>query len=488
MKSVTIKILALLLAVLLTLPLLVACGDTGETVETTAGASSEETNEKQPAVAKNNYDAEFTVLYCQDIFTKGYFFIEEDERQPGNDMDDKVYERALAVEEYLGVEIIAENGGSYLEYTGPLKTAISSGDDTYQMVMTHAYYEVSNLISSNYFRDFQEFESLQLTEDYWKLQVMEDLSINGSMYCGYNDFCLANCFVIGFNKGMVEEYANTIGDLYQQVRNKEWTIEKLIEYSALVSRDNGDGKWDELDTYGFSGYAWVPMVSFQHAAGIPIVKQDADGDLYLSPMQDDRDKITKLDEMLYNFYHAESTYAWAPPDLATMSEWSGRTSLDLDSNRVMFETVNNYQLVSTKEDEVKVGVLPYPKWDKQQEGYKTLSWNGVLGIPTTVLDDDMVGDVIEMLAWYSEPVCTAFYETLLGSKVADAPEDVEMLNIVWDGQVSDAGLVFSSCSPALDGILYALAHHTSINNKPAYATLFQENQRSAQRQLDRLFN
>ena len=100
----------------------------------------------------------------------------------------------------------------------------------------------------------------------------------------------------------------------------------------------------------------------------------------------------------------------------------------------------------------------------------------------------MVGDVIEMLAWYSEPVCTAFYETLLGSKVADAPEDVEMLNIVWDGQVSDAGLVFSSCSPALDGILYALAHHTSINNKPAYATLFQENQRSAQRQLDRLFN
>ena len=36
----------------------------------------------------------------------------------------------------------------------------------------------------------------------------------------------------------------------------------------------------------------------------------------------------------------------------------------------------------------------------------------------------MVGDVIEMLAWYSEPVNTAFYETLLGSKVADAPEDV----------------------------------------------------------------
>ena len=63
-----------------------------------------------------------------------------------------------------------------------------------------------------------------------------------------------------------------------------------------------------------------------------------------------------------------------------------------------------------------------------------------------------------------------------------------MLNIVWAGQVSDAGLVYSSCSPALDGILYALAHHTAINSKPAYATLFEENRKSAQRQLDRLFN
>ena len=77
MKSVTIKILALLLAALLTLPLLIACGDTVENVETTAGAVTEGTDEKAPAVAKNNYDTEFTVLYCPDIFQTGYFFVEE---------------------------------------------------------------------------------------------------------------------------------------------------------------------------------------------------------------------------------------------------------------------------------------------------------------------------------------------------------------------------------------------------------------------------
>ena len=479
MKSVTIKVLALLLAALMVLPMLAACGDTGETTDTTGGSQTEATTEKQPAVAKKDYDEEFTVIYCADTFNKGYFFIEEEDRQAGNDMDDKVYERMLNVEEYLGVDIIAESGGTFQEYTVPLKNAISSGDDTYQMVMTHVYMEVANLITSNYFRDFQDFDSLQLEEAYWNYGLMDDLSINDKMYCGYNDFCLANCYLIGFNKDMVAEYSNAIGNLYDQVRNKEWTISKLVEYTALVSQDNGDGNWDDQDTYGFACHAWVPLVSFQHAADIPIVKEGADGEFYVSPMVDNAERIVALDELIYSFMNAESTYTWNPFD--------GKPQLNLKSGRVMFEIVNNYSLVATKEEDIKVGVLPYPKWDKAQAEYKTLSWNGVLGIPTTVKNDEMVGDAIEMLAWYSEPVCTAFYETLLGSKVADAPEDVEMLNIVWAGQVSDMGLVFSSSSANMDRLLYALAHHVSVAGTPAYATYYKQNQKAAERQLNRMF-
>lgn len=483
MKSVTIKILALLLAALLVLPMLAACGDiTEENPDTTVGgAVTEGDTERQPAVAKKDYeDAEFVAIYCADTFNEGYFFIDEEDRKPGNDMDDRVYERALNVEEYLGVDIIAENGGNFQEYTTPLKNAISAGDDSYQMVMTHVYMEVANLITSNYLRDFQDFDSMQLEEDYWNYGLMSDLSINDKMFCGYNDFCLANCYMIGFNKDMVAEYSGTIGNLYDQVRNKQWTLEKMIEYSSLVSQDNGDGKWDDQDTYGFSCFAWVPLVSFQHAANIPIVKESADGTFYISPMVDNSEKIIALDEMLYDFMKAEYTYTYSPFD--------GKQALPLKSGRVMFEIVNNYSLVSTKEEDVKVGVLPYPLWDSNQEKYQTLSWNGVLGIPTTVQDEDMVGDTIEMLAWYSEPVNTAFYETLLGSKVADAPEDVEMLNLVWAGQVSDMGLVFSSSSNQMDALLYALAHHVSVEGKPAYATYYRANQKAAERLLNRMFD
>ncbi len=482
MKSVTKKILALLLAVLMVLPL-VACGEITDDPSSESGSQAGEVTEgeteRQPTVSQKDYGgAEFTAIYCADTFNVGYFFINEEDRQAGSDMDDAVYERMLAVNEWLGVEIIAENGGNYTEYTNSLKTSISSGDDSYQMVMTHVYQEVASLITSNYLRDFNDFESINMEADYWNSQLMEQLSINDKMYCGYNDFCLANCYLVAFNKDMVKEYAGTIGDLYEQVSNQEWTLEKFISYSALVSRDNGDGVWDESDIYGFSGFAWVPFISFQTGCDIPIVKTNADGELYISPMEDDAEKIVALDEMLYEFANAEYTY--------TNDPFSGKPALDITSGRAMFSLMNNYGLITTKEEKIPVGVLPYPKWDEAQEDYKTLNWNGVLGIPTTVKNVDMVGDAIEMLAFYSDDVTTAFYETLLGAKVAEAPQDVEMLDIIWRTQVSDIGLVFSNVSSSLDAILYAIPHHISAG-KPAYSTYHKQNKKAAQCALNDMF-
>ncbi len=489
MKSVTKRILALLLAAMMLLPL-AACGETEEpgdtTPETGAGVTTPDSEGEEtkapPTVEKANYDKEFVVLYCADIFREGYYLIEEEDRTPGNDLENKVFERALAVEEYLGVDIIGESGGNYQEYGPKVGTAISSGDDSYQLILTHVYQNVANFITSNQIRPFNDFESINLDAYYWNSNLMEGLAINDQMYYGYGDFCLSNCYVIGFNKNMVNEYKNTVGDLYQQVLDKKWTLDKLIQYTSLVSKDNGDGKWDDQDTYGFTGLAWVPLISFQTACDIPIVKTDAEGELYISPLVDNADKIVDLDQKIFDFVNADYSYMWAPAAGFT----GPLTPLTIDSGRVMFQMLNNFDLVTTKETDVKVGVLPYPKWDEKQEEYKTLNWNGLMGIPTTVKDLKMVGDVIEMLGYYSDDVTTAFYETLLGAKVADAPQDVQMLDIIWASQVSDIGLAFSGVSTQMDAILYAIPHHTTAS-KPAYATYLKTLIRPAERAFKKLY-
>lgn len=484
MKSVFLKAASLLLALLMILPLF-ACsnGEDGTNTDAPTGEANSEAGTESffPDIQENNYGEEFTAISCTDTFRNGYFFIDKDMIQSGNDLEEKIYEREEKVENYLGVDIIYVEGGNYLEYGPKVKSVVQAGDNSYQLVMTHPYMEVANFISGNMLLDFNELDTLNLDQAYWNHDMMTELAVNDKMYCGYNDFCLSLCYMIGFNKGIVEKYQPTMGNLYEYVRNKEWTLDKLIELSSLVSEDsNGDGKYDKDDTYGFAGLAWVPMISFMTASDIKLVDRDENDELYIAAMEDNADRMTTLTEKLLDFYKSNCTSMWPHND-------TGDHVIHLDSNRLLFEMLANYDLIHYKEESVKVGALPYPLYDSQQESYKTLNWNGVLCVPNT--NDgagQWVSDTIEMIAFYTEPVRYSFYETLLGAKVADAPDDVEMLDIVWKSQVSDLGLVFSSTSGNMDQLLYAIPSVVTAGNANV-AAKFKSNAKVAGKSLSKMF-
>lgn len=480
MKNALLKMLSLVLALLMVFSTLTACGEETEgeknSVSTDAESNpieSEEETEKQLTVEPNNYDQEFCAIYNGAAFREGYYFVNQENFQHGDALGDAVYEREQIIEEYLGVDIVAimaDDG-----YVTPISNAINAGDDTYQLVMTHAYYGIVDFIVGNQMRDFQEFDNLQLTGDHWNSTLMQELAINDTMYCGYNDFCLASCYLVGFNKDMVEDHSDHIGDLYEHVRNKTWTLDKLIEYSALVSADDGDGRWTAKDTYGFSSLAAMPLISFQVASGVKLLKQNDEGLFYISSMVDTPEKIVELDEKIFNLMNRDATY-----------KGGFGTELHLSSNRVLFELVYNFDLILTRNDDIRIGVLPYPLWDTNQEEYYSMNWGGVLMIPTTVENDDMVGDVIELLAWHSDSVEVAFYENLLGSKLANAPEDAEMLKIIWDSVVTDMGLTYCSSSSNLNSLLYAIPTRVTSGG-PSYATRHKANARGVESALKKVF-
>ena len=146
---------------------------------------------------------------------------------------------------------------------------------------------------------------------------------------------------------------------------------------------------------------------------------------------------------------------------------------------------NVYDLIKYTDSDVKIGVLPYPMYDSAQKAYKTLNWSGYLAIPRTVQNLEMEGDTLEMLAYCSKPVKTAFYEVLLGARIADAPEDARMLDIVWASQVSDLGLVFDSSSGALDGLLYMLP--TLAANGNSYTSFYKGKEKAVNKGIEKLF-
>lgn len=486
MKSAILRILCLVLCLAMVIPLAVACADTGETGAETdtvdaAGVDTtvtEAVTEETPYVEKANYGETFTAIYCSDIFQKGYFFVDPNNMAAGNDLDDKLYEREVKVEEYLGVTIEAIDGGGYTVYTSDFENNVTSGDDDYQMLMTHSYMNISKLITGNYLYDMGQLDSLDLDADYWNSQLMEDLSINDKMYLGYNDFCLSNCFLVAFNKTMYEHLEPVEGNLYDLVREGKWTLDKMISVASKIE----DDKDADTKNYGLALYAWVPLTSFVTASDLKIVDKDDVGDLYVAASVGKNEKLISLHEKLYNLCNADYVYAWGPPGMKKPSD-----PLTLEKNRSLMNICSNYQLVTLKGESVKFGVLPYPKYEESQTNYQTLSWNGMLAVASSIKNPKMVGDTMEMLAYYSDDVTVSFYETLLGAKVANAPEDAEMLDRIWASQVSDLGLVFCDISANMDAMVYAIPQCVTYKDQKELSSHIKANAKRANTNLQKLF-
>ena len=109
-------------------------------------------------------------------------------------------------------------------------------------------------------------------------------------------------------------------------------------------------------------------------------------------------------------------------------------------------------------------------------------------IPSVFTNNDpsMVSDAVELLAYYTAPVKTAFYEDLLGTKLAEAPEDAEMLDIVWNTQVTDVGMVTADVGKMTD-LLY-LAPNMCLGGTETYASYLKARVKVTNKELDKLFN
>ena len=88
--------------------------------------------------------------------------------------------------------------------------------------------------------------------------------------------------------------------------------------------------------------------------------------------------------------------------------------------------------------------------------------------------------------YYSADVKVAYYEKLLGSKLAEAPDDAEMLEIVWNSQVSDVGLITCNSSSSMDSLVY-LVPKICESGRNNYSSYLRTNSRGAQLGLDNVF-
>lgn len=476
MKNTTIKLLSFLLATMMLLSCVVSCANSGDdTSDTQGNASTEAATELDtvyvPDIETQNYDCEFVITGVGDIIVNA--LVEEEER--GEPFADAIYERAINIQDKLGVEIIEVECGDWLAYAANIARTVQSGDDAYQLVSTHPYEGVMSLLTANAVYDYANLPSVNLDAPYWATEFMEGVKIGDKYLVGYNDFCLTTTHALLFNKRIMGDYGKVAP--YDDVLNMSWTLDKMLALISDVSEDkNGDGKKDTGDIFGISGWGWTDIISFVTSTGLKIVDRDSTGSYQIAYDFNTEKTLSVLDK-INKMFNADYAYFYSPV--------SNLPALSFEDDTTLFYTKQTIELPQLRGLNFKFGVLPYPMYDESQGVYKSLNWNGIMLIPASIKNVNMVSDVMELLPYYSADVKVAYYENLLGAKLADAPDDAKMLDVIWDSIVTDVGLLSANLN-GMDPMVY-LFPNLCVEGTDRYASKIKSSKRSANKKLAELY-
>ena len=448
------RLLAGILACLMLLPTLAACGTTAEDpVVTNGGTTGAEVTEPVTELTDSlpddlNYGGDEIVILSRyrEGWTSGEIAVEELRNEPVNDA---VYERNRAVEERLGVEIVSieEPGDSAYIVTDKAATAVKSGTHEYDILAAACYAAVNESLNGT-FADMRQSLYIDFDKPWWSQGYNEVVEYQGAQFCGLSSALLSQyrfAFVTLFNKDIFTDAGQPL--LYEAVEDGTWTLDNQISLIPLFHKDNGNGVQDEDgDVYGLVSCDYVSTDPYWSSCMVDIIKKNSYGEYEFvfdsGKLHDVCDKVLRL------FYETDGgTYDYKM-EVENTEQYKIRDMFARGGAAMATIRILELENDAIRGMEQEFGVIPMPKYDENQKEYRTLLHDQftVLSILTTVDEErlDEVGAVLEAMASISyKTVRPAYYETTLRTQIAKDPQSAEMFNIIIDNIYMDAGIVYT---------------------------------------------
>ncbi|MCD7782978.1 MAG: hypothetical protein LUI15_03690 [Firmicutes bacterium] len=462
------RILCLFIALLMVLGTVVACQtspDDEETTDTAADSTKEVGGDT--SAADNTDDSDYTLSMTEaelkqwdgETFTirtsdttvaTTWIDFEELSSDP---VENAMYLRSLYLEDVMGIEFVDVVAPDY--YSGSytlVDTLVTGGDDTYDLFYVRCIESIS-LWSDGDIYTFDELQYVDLEKSYWAQDINPGLTLAGEQYTavGSADLNVYDfTFALVFSKELFEQNSS-LPDLYELVRNGEWTVDKMQEILASSYFDaNGDGNRDSSDRYGYLADNRMVVPSFIVSCGTTMVSKDSDNYPVLNLTDDYFFSVfTKVFEIMWDDENWYSDYTGDGQDVPS-------SNIEMfENNQAYFLDCSFNYVVQLREMESEFGIVPYPKWDEdQEEYYARVSYFWSFVVPNTA-DPDFAGAVMEVLNYYSATdggVVTAYYDQSLSGRTMRDEESQEMLDIIFSHRVADLGDT-TFCDSVRDGLI-----------------------------------
>lgn len=467
------RIIALVLALLMLLSLAACAGKTTpeDTVVTTAGADTAQSNNDEPEETKDptlddegyklddlgdklDFGAEeVKILYWSDA--ERHEFEMEPEDLNGSIVDQAIFNRNERTQQRLNVKFVWDktdgNNTNRNKFVSYVENQQAAGD--YYDIISSYSRTIGLLTGKGLLKNLNAIEGSHLNFDqpWWPAKLLDTCKIgNGLFFCSgdISTNVLHFMYVIWYNMDLLGDL--NLENPIELVDNHQWTMEKLMSMSKdlYIDRDQ-DGKKNDADRYGFTTVNYG-LDAFYTGSGLRLISPDKDNLLKISDDFTGKKAVDLVDTL----------GTWLnTPDCFITSDTQG----DVDVYTIPFVNgdalfCQNRVYIADNEDPCRLcdvtwnyGVLPTPLYNTDQERYITLLGNPVSlwSIQTDVKDDAAVRNtaVIECLASYAFRLTTpALFENNMKYKYTNGAETdgIRMFDIVRSGIDFDLGRIFAS--------------------------------------------
>lgn len=476
MKNTFIKVLALVLTLVFCLSA-VACVNTPDdpddsnsesesatTDPSDSGESEEATTvgDDLPSDLKYN-DEEVTILYWSDVEKLEFVPENNADFDMSDAMQKSLYTRNESVQQRLGVKLSFKgepgNTNNVSSFVTKAQSDINAAAPEYDIIATYSR-TAGSLAVRGCLVDLSDNKYIDLDKAYYPELLHDTLTVGDSLYFVSGDASVNTLYLmytIYFNKDIAKNtFKIDPDDLYDLVRNKQWTVDKLIEltqntYANLDGDDNAENSQDVDDQYGFCTL-YYHVDAFYTGAGFRLVENKNTGNDLLKLSSDYKsENVVNFTKKLGEWITSANVNVWMSNSGKYRQPFLNGNALFCQDRAYLAEKY----LIGTNGAEgvdFSYGILPTPMLDEKQDDYITCIGNPftLYGISVGAKKNganrvDMLGAVIE--CWSSESyknTTPTLFEVLMKLRYSKESADAEMFDICKNTSTSDLGRVFST--------------------------------------------
>ena len=155
----------------------------------------------------------------------------------------------------------------------------------------------------------------------------------------------------------------------------------------------------------------------------------------------------------------------------------------MDDDRALFfcEYIDTFEKM--RQSEINFGILPFPKYDENQENYISASHDygtNFLTVPIMNMDTENTGNILNIFSVMGQELITpVYYDNVLYSKTVRDVESRDMLDIIYDTKYYDLG-TYMNWSNFAENLMEDMWNEKS----PNISSFYSSNSRRVERQIE----